>query len=92
MELELRFVQNAFKHGITDDEIWEVFLNETIKCAIVKYKSSFPETIYNAYGVTEDGRYLEIGYVRETASRYRIIHAMEMRDAAKRRFKKIRRL
>ena len=92
MELELRFVPNAFKHGIADDEIWEVFLNESIKCVIVKYKSSSPETIYNAYGVTEDGRYLEIGYVRETAFRYRVIHAMDMRDAAKRRFRKIRRV
>ncbi len=92
MELELRFVPNAFKHGIITDEIWEVFLNQTIKCVIVKYKKSGPETIYNAYGVTEDGRYLEIGYIQETASRYRVIHAMDMRDSAKKRFKKIRRL
>ncbi len=48
--------------------------------------------IYNAHGLTEDGRYLEIGYVRESASIYRVIHAMDMRDSVKKRFKKIRRL
>ena len=92
MELDLRFVPNAFKHGVTEDEIWDVFLNQDVKCVIVKYKSSPPETIYNAYGISEDGRYLEIGYVKETISRYRIIHAMDMRDAAAKRFKKMRKL
>jgi hypothetical protein len=92
VELELRFVPNAFKHGVAEDEVWDVFLNPTIKCVIVKYKTSSSDTIYNAYGITEEGRYLEIGYIKETTSRYRVIHAMDMRDAAKKRFKKIRRL
>ncbi len=92
MELELRFVPNAFRHGVSEDEIWEVFLNQTVKCVIVKYKTSPPDTIYNAYGITGDGRYLEIGYIKETASRYRVIHAMEMRGAARKRFKKMRKL
>ena len=51
MELELRFVPNAFKHGVTEDEIWEVFCNETVKCVIVKYRTSPPDTIYNVYGI-----------------------------------------
>jgi len=59
---------------------------------ILKYKKPDPETIYNAYGITEDGRYLEIGYVKEKVSLYRVIHAMDMRESAKKRFKKIRRL
>ena len=92
MELELRFVPNAFRHGVTEDEIWDVFLNQSVKCVIVKYTSSPPDTIYNVYGVASNGRYLEIGYVKETTSRYRIIHAMEMRDVAKKRFRKMRRL
>ena len=92
MELELRFVPNAFKHGVTEDEIWEVFLNRDIKCVIVRYKKSRLETIYNAYGSTEDGHYLEIGYVKESASRYRVIHTMDMRASTRRRFKKMRRL
>jgi len=92
MELELRFVSNAFKHNVTEDEVWEVFLNQDIKCIIIRYKNAHPETIYNAYGITEDGRYLEIGYVKETVFRYRIIHAMDMRKSARRRFKKMRRL
>lgn len=92
MELELRFVPNAFRHGVTEDEIWEVFLNQDVKCVIVKYKSSPPDTIYNAYGISEDGRYLEIGYVKETAFRYRIIHAMDMRASVRKRFKKMRKL
>lgn len=92
MELDLRFVPNAFKHGVTEDEIWEIFLNTSVKCVTVKYRTSPPDVIYNAYGITEDGRYLEIGYIKETASRYRVIHAMDMRDAARKRFKKIRRL
>lgn len=92
MELNLRFVSNAFKHGITEDEIWEVFLNDDIIPVIVKYKKTHSDTIYNAFGLTEDGRYLEIGYVKEHASQYRIIHAMDMRDSSRKRFKKNRRV
>lgn len=92
MELELRFVPNAFKHSVTEDEVWEVFLNQDIKCVIIRYKNTYPETIYSACGVTEDGCYLEIGYVKETVFRYRIIHAMDMRKSARQRFKKMRRL
>jgi len=92
MELELQFVPNAFKHGVTEEEIWDIFINQEIKCVIVRYKRAYPETIYNAYGVTEDGRYLEIGYVKETATQFRVIHAMDMRESVRRRFKKIRRL
>jgi uncharacterized DUF497 family protein len=90
VQLELRFVPNAFKHGVTEEEIWDVFLNPEIKCIIVRYKKACPETIYNAYGVTEDGRYLEIGYVKELATQYRVIHAMDMRESVRQRFKKMR--
>lgn len=92
MELELRFVPNAFKHGVTEDEIWEVFLNKTVKCITVKYKTSSSDMIYNAYGISEDGRYLEIGYVREKSSVYRVIHATDMRSSVRKRFKKMRNL
>jgi len=92
IELELEFTENAFKHDVTEDEIWEIFLNETIKCVIIKYKTDGKDTIYNAYGVTFDGRYLEIGYVKKSASKYRIIHAMDMKDSSKKRFKRMRRL
>ncbi len=92
IELALEFTANAFKHGIIEDEIWEVFLNEDIKCVVIKYKKDVKDTIYNAYGVTFDGRYLEIGYVKRSPSKYRIIHAMDMRDPARRRFRKMRRL
>jgi hypothetical protein len=40
MELELRFVPNAFKHGVTEDEIWDVLLNTTVQCVTVKYKTT----------------------------------------------------
>ena len=68
------------------------FLTKLFKCVIIKYKTDIKDTIYNAYGVTFDGRYLEIGYVKKSASKYRIIHAMDMKDSSKKRFKKIRRL
>jgi hypothetical protein len=58
MELELRFVPNAFKHGVTEDEIWDVLLNTTVPCVTVKYKTSPPETIYTAYGISNKGRRL----------------------------------
>jgi hypothetical protein len=48
--LQLKFAKNAFKHGVTEDEIWEVFLNREIPCAIVRYKTKKAEKIYNAYG------------------------------------------
>lgn len=92
MEIELEFTQNAFKHGITEDEIWEIFLNENIKCVIIKYRADVRDTIYNAYGVTFTGRYLEIGYVKRSGSEYRIIHAMDMKESSKKRFKGMRRL
>jgi len=92
IELKLEFTQNAFKHGVTEDEIWEVFLNETIKCVILKYKTGIKDTIYNAYGVTFDGRYIEIGYIKKSYSKYRIIHAMDMKDSSRKRFKRMRRL
>lgn len=94
MELFLRFVPNAFKHGITEDEIWDLFLNYEVPPLIVRYKRDRrqQDIIYNAYGVTDGGRYLEIGYVQERAGQYRVIHAMDMRSSAKKRFKQIRRL
>jgi len=58
MELELRFVPNAFKHGVTEDEIWDVFLDTTVQCVTVKYKTSHSETIYTAYGIGSNGRRL----------------------------------
>lgn len=73
-------------------EIWEVFLSQDVKGVIMKYNSSPPDTIYNAYGISEDGRYLEIGYVKETAFRDRIIDAMDMRASIRKRFKKMRKL
>ncbi len=92
MELELKFVPNAFKHGITVAEIWELFLNDIVPCVIVKYKTGEPETIYNAFGLTEAGRYLEIGYIKESKDCFRIIHAMDMRETTRKRFKKMRRV
>jgi uncharacterized DUF497 family protein len=92
MEIELEFADNAFKHGITEEEIWEVFLNEDVKCLTIKYKKDVRDTIYNAYGTTFSGRYLEVGYVKRAPSGYRIIHAMDMRTSARRRFRRMRRL
>ncbi len=92
MELQLRFVPNAFKHGVTEEEVWEVFLSKAVRCITVKYKTSPPDMIYNAYGISGDGRYLEIAYVRETPSVHRVIHAMDMRASVRKRFRKMRRL
>lgn len=86
--LYLRFVDNAFKHGITEDEIWEIFLNRDIPCEILLYSTKGAERIYNAYGVTEAGRYLVVGFVKETQTTYRVIHAMDMKNSARKRFKK----
>ncbi len=36
IELELEFTENAFRHGITEEEIWEIFLNKTIQ--VCNYK------------------------------------------------------
>jgi len=88
--LQLKFVKNAFKHGVTEDEIWEVFLNREIPCVIVLYKTKKAEKIYSAFGLTEAGRYLEIGFIKETKNTYRVIHAMDMRKSTKSRFKKMR--
>jgi len=89
--LQLKFVKNAFKHGVTENEIWEVFLNREQRCVIVLYKTKTADKIYNAYGITEAGRYLEIGFIKETKNTYRVIHAMDMRRSTRIRFKKIMR-
>jgi len=88
--LQLRFVDNAFKHGVTEDEIWEVFLNRNLSCVIVLYRKSGAEKIYNALGASEAGRYLVIGFVKETERTYRVIHANDMKDFERKRFKKLR--
>lgn len=88
--LQLRFVDNAFKHGVTEDEIWEVFLNRNLPCLIVVYKKSGVEKIYNAFGASEAGRYLVIGFVKETEKTYRIIHADDMKNFERKRFKKLK--
>ena len=48
--------------------------------------------IYNAYGVTESGRYLVIGFVKESKNTFRVIHAMSMNKSARQRFKKMRKI
>lgn len=88
--LQLKFAKNAFKHGVTEDEIWEVFLNRETACAIVLYKTQIPDKIYSAFGVTHAGRHLEVGFIKETKSTYRVIHAMDMRPSTRKRFKKMR--
>jgi hypothetical protein len=88
--LHLRFVDNAYKHGITEDEIWEVFLNGNLPCVVVLYKKSGKEKIYNALGVTEAGRYLIIGFVKETEHTYRIVHADDMKNFERKRFNQLR--
>lgn len=88
--IDLKFIDNAFKHGVTEDEIWQVFLNGDIPCVIVKYLKSKPGNIYNAYGVTDSGRYLVIGFVKETKYKFRVIHAMDMNQSGRKRFKKLR--
>ncbi|MDZ7361753.1 MAG: hypothetical protein ONB46_13660 [candidate division KSB1 bacterium] len=89
--LQLKFVDNAFKHGVTEDEIWEVFLNRNLPCLIVLYKKSGAEKIYNVFGASETGRYLVIGFVKETERTDRVIHANDdMKDFERKRFKKLR--
>ncbi|GEM_PF-849409 len=88
--LQLRFADNAFKHGVIEDEIWEVLLNRNLPCMIVLYKKSGTEKIYNALGVSEAGRYLVIGFIKETERIYRVIHANDMKDSERKRFKQFR--
>lgn len=88
--LQLRFVDNAFKHGVTEEEIWEVFLNRNFPCLIVIYKKSGAKKIYNAFGASEVGRYLVVGFVKESERTYRVIHANDMKDSERKRFKQIR--
>jgi len=90
--LHLKFVVNAFKHGVTRSEIWEVFLNRDIPCVIVKYRTTGRGKIYNALGVTDGGRYLVVGFVKETQFVYRVIHGMDMKENEKKRFKQLRKI
>ena len=90
--LQLQFVDNAFKHGVTEDEIWELFLNRHLPCHVVKYRKDKTDKIYNALGVTEAGRYLVVGFVKETAYSYRVIHAMGMKEAERKYFRKVRKI
>lgn len=88
--LQFVFADNAFKHGITEDEVIEVFSNTELPCLIFLYMTAHEEKIYNALGATAAGRYLTIGFVKMTAHTYRIIHVTEMKEAEKRRFKHLR--
>jgi len=42
--------------------------------------------------VTEAGRYLVVGFVKETAYSYRVIHAMGMKEAERKYFRKVRKI
>jgi len=88
--LQLRCVDNAFKHGITEDEIDEVFSNRELPYLTLLFKKSGMEKIYNAFGVTEAGRYLVIGFVKETERTYRVIHAIDMKKSERKRFNQSR--
>ena len=90
--LQLQFVDNAYKHGVTEDEIWDVFLNRELPCLIVKYKKDKTDKIYNALGIIEAGRYLVVGFVKETAYSYRVIHAIGMKESERKYYRKMRKI
>lgn len=86
--IEVTYVESAFKHGIPEVEIEECLFNEDDLPLILRSKQD--ESVKVAYGQSYSGQYLEVAFRVVNQSVWCVFHAMPMRDADKKRFRKKR--
>jgi uncharacterized protein len=77
----------AIKHGLTQDEVEEVFGNKP-EFRFLEDGDIAGEDVYSAYGRTHAGRYLTVIFVMKSRSRALIISARDMDRKERRRYGK----
>ena len=77
----------AWKHRVLPHEVEEI-LNG--KCRIFKKESGNieGEDLYNALGITKDGRYLSVFFIKKLNRKALIITARDMNKREKKRYEK----
>lgn len=86
--IEIHYAESAFKHGIPALEIEECLFNEEEPPLILRSKQD--TSVKVAYGQSYSGQYLEIAFRIVKTATWHVFHAMPMREADKKRFKKRR--
>lgn len=85
----IRIISSAYKHGVTDDQIHDSLYNPYRRPLLLR--SQIDPTTVLALAETEDGELFEIAYAPEPNGQARVIHAMPMREAYRKRYRKKRR-
>ena len=77
----------AWKHRVLPNEVEEVL---TGRCRIFKNETGKVdgEHLYNALGITRDGRYLSVFFIRKLNSKALIITARDMNKNERKRYEK----
>jgi len=89
MRIEEIFISEAVenkllsKHGVTPDEVEELFWYGGYKVLIRRTR----ESRYEALGKTTSGRYLTVVFAREGRAAIRIVTARDMTKAERRRYR-----
>ncbi len=77
----------ASKHGLTRDEVEEVFVNKP-QFRFVEDGDIAGEDVYSAYGRTHAGRYVTVIFIMKPRSRALIISARDMDRKERKRYGK----
>lgn len=84
--IEVQYAASAFKHGIPEIEMEECLFNEDDPPLILRSKQD--ASVKVAYGQSYSGQYLEVAFRMVGKSVWCVFHAMPMREADKKRFKR----
>lgn len=87
--LDLRILSSALKHGTTEAQIEDAVWNTELPPLVVASEDDPPTLVLLC--VTPDGLHLEIAMAPEGDGRYRVFHAMPMRERDKRWFRRQKR-
>jgi uncharacterized protein len=74
----------AVKHGVTPEEVEEVFFNRP-RYRFVEKGRRTDEDVYLAVGQTESGRYLIVFFIQKPANRALILSARDMDGSERKR-------
>lgn len=77
----------AIKHGITPDEVEEVFFNRP-RYRFVETGYRPGEDVYAACGQTDAGRYVIVFFIRKATNIALILSARDMDDKERRRYER----
>lgn len=76
------------KHGVSVEEVEEVFNPGAIYRRGARGKSRKGEDVYKAYGQTEEGRYLFVAFIYKLDHRALILSARDMDESERHLYRK----